>query len=252
MVGSAEYDMKKCIVVLVLSMIAYGESMAWTEWTPHAPYDITSKSPEQVYKMAQEFKNSYRKYDSDIIEYRESSPYSRFIYIYVNGAKVDSDIYNYESKSYRKYDAIIERSLRNFNSAVSLLEYVVECNCSLSASASVELGDLYMSKPQKINLNDPLNKALKWYAKAGELGIERGYDECARIWLIPDGDTEDVRKTNACRYYQLAADLCLRQGRKTDAFIYVDKIRHLGYSAQAAALHEKIKSHKNNATGKAK
>lgn len=234
------------IIASVLTMLACGESIAWTEWTPHVPYDITGKSPEEVYKMAQEFKSSYRKHDSDKVEYIKPSPYLRFIDIYINGVKVDSDIYNYETKSYKKYDAIIEKSLRNFNSTASLLEYVVECNCSLSASACVELGDLYMSKPQKITLNDPYNRALRWYAKAGELGIERGYNECARIWLIPDGGTEDERKTNACRYYQLAADLCLRQGRKTDAYIYVDKIRNLGYSAQATGLLDKIKSYKNN------
>ena len=244
----------KRIVASALTMLACGESIAWTEWTPHTPYNITGKSPEEVYKMAQEFKNLYRKHDSDKVEYRKSSPYpySGLVYIYINGVQVDSDIYNYETKSYKKYDAIIEKSLRNFNSAASLLEYVVECNCNLSASASIELGDLYMSKPQKIDLNDHYNRALKWYAKAGELGIERGYNECARIWLIPDGDTEDKRKTNACRYYQLAADLCLRQGRKTDAYIYVDKIRNLGYSAQATGLLDKIKSHKNNEARKEK
>lgn len=246
--------MKKmqCIGVLVLSMLVCGESIAWTEWTPHAPYDITGKSPEQVYKMAQEFKQLYSKYDSDKVEYKKSGVSSNFIYIYVNGVEVDSDIFDYNTRSYKKLDSIIAKSLRNFNATLSLLEYVVDCKCSLSAAASIELGDLYMSKPQKIDLDDHYNSALKWYAKAGELGIERGYNECARIWLIPDGDTEDKRKTNACRYYQLAADLCLRQGRRTDAYIYVDKIRNLGYSAQATGLLDKIKSHKNNEARKEK
>lgn len=90
------------IIASVLTMLACGESIAWTEWTPHVPYDIMGKSPEEVYKMAQEFKSSYRKHDSDKVEYIKSSPYLRFISIYINGVKVDSDIYDYETKSYKK------------------------------------------------------------------------------------------------------------------------------------------------------
>ena len=242
----------KSVVVSILTMLISFESIAWTEWTPHAPYDITGKTPEQVYRMAQDFKRLHREYDSS--EYRESNTsYRRLAYVYnkvVNGIEIDRNPFLHDHGA--KHDATIWKSLQNFNSALSLLECVVDCNCSLSAAACIELGDLYMSNPRKIKLNDPYNMALKWYSRAGDLGIERGYDECAQIWLIPDGCTEEKRKTNACRYYQLAIDLCLRQGRKTDAYIYVDKIRNLGYLTLSTRLLDELKSHKGNQTRKEK
>ena len=91
--------------------------------------------------MAQEFKSSYRKHDSDKVEYIESSPYSRFIYIYINGVKVDSDIYNYETKSYKYDGSREEKSCFSGSGFGEDYCYIFSCPAVGNCKESYEYGE---------------------------------------------------------------------------------------------------------------
>lgn len=211
---------------------------AWTIWDPHEPYVVKGKTAKQVYDLAKEMLAKHKKYDAEKITTEQGAVIDCII-VYVDGVEKFKD-FKLGGGTYAKYNDYIANSLRYFNSAASLFECAAECNFEGSMQAWLDLGDLFMSKPQKVRIDDAYNRAIAAYAKAGELGSERGYCECAKIWLIPGSDTEEDRKTNASIYYRKAMNVCLKQGRKTDACLYVDKVRNLGFPTLASALMEDI------------
>jgi len=228
-------------ILLTGSLLIFGNAFAWTQLDPHMPYSVKGKSYRQIYELAQGFKKDYRKFDNEDVVKKEG-PIPNCIYVYVDGEEKFRD-FGVNGK-YERYERYLENSLLNFNAAASLLECAAECDDEDSGSAWLELGDLWMSNPKKIKISDPYNRALAAYSKAGDAGFERGYLECAKIWLIPDGSSEEERKTMASKFYRKAMRLSLKQGRKTDAYIYVDRVRNLGYPSLSEALLEEIRQHK--------